>query len=248
MIDFHCHIDLYPNPKQIVELIDKSGCYVLSVTTTPKAWAKTNLLSKGRTRIRTALGLHPQIAHERLNELSLFDYLIKETKYVGEVGLDGSPELKQHQMAQLQAFEHILRVSTSAGGRILSVHSRKAEDQVLDVLANYPDAGIPVLHWFSGTQKQLQRAVSMGCWFSVGPAMIRSKNGRGLVQMMPKDRILLESDGPFVKISNRPALPTDTEGVIKELHKIWSMTIQETREILISTFRNLSQIGNDYNL
>ena len=42
----------------------------------------------------------------------------------------------------------------------------------MDVLARHSDAGVPVLHWFSGTKAELQRAVAMGCWFSVGPAMV----------------------------------------------------------------------------
>ncbi|MDD2735207.1 MAG: TatD family hydrolase [Desulfuromonadaceae bacterium] len=244
MIDFHCHIDLYPDPNKIIELCDKSGIYVLSVTTTPKAWAKTNALSKGHNRIRTALGLHPQIAHERLNELSLFDRLVSETKYIGEVGLDGSPELKQHLQAQLQAFEHILKSSSRAGGKIFSIHSRKAENLVLDTLASFPDAGVPVLHWFSGTKKQLQRAIDMGCWFSVGPAMIRSVSGKSLVQQMPKDRVLMESDGPFVKVFNRAALPTDTELVKKELGLIWSLTGKETDQILLNSFDTICKLGH----
>lgn len=245
MIDFHCHIDLYPDPKKVVELIDEAKIYVLSVTTTPKAWSKTNLLSKGKPRIRTALGLHPQIAHERLNELGLFDRLINETKYVGEVGLDGTSEYKFHLPAQLQAFKHILRTSTHAGGKILSVHSRKAENEVLDTLGLFPDAGITVLHWFSGPQKQLKRAIDMGCWFSVGPAMIRSMNGKSLVQIMPKDRILLESDGPFVNISNRPALPTDMELVARELGLLWSLSVNEVKQIIMNNFNTICKIGHD---
>lgn len=246
MIDFHCHLDLYPNPLKVIEIIDSAGCYVLSVTTTPKAWAKTNLLSKGRSKIRTALGLHPQIAHQRINEIPLFQYLIRETKYVGEVGLDGGADLKQHQTAQLTVFREILRISAKAGGKILSVHSRKAESQVLDTLAGFPDAGLPVLHWFTGSKKELQRAIDMGCWFSVGPAMIKSKNGKSIVRVIPKERILLESDGPFVKINNRSALPTDTELVINELQKLWGIPKVEVNQILFQSFRNLCKIGNDY--
>src|SRR5437868_5038347 len=47
-------------------------------------------------RIRTALGLHPQLAHERKSELALFDALLPKTDYVGEIGLDGSPEYRPH--------------------------------------------------------------------------------------------------------------------------------------------------------
>lgn len=243
MIDFHCHLDLYPDPKKVIELCDKYGMYVLSVTTTPKAWPKTNALIKGRRRIRTALGLHPQVAHERLNELALFDFLLDETKYVGEVGLDGSPELKQHFPAQVQVFEHILSSSSRVGGKIFSIHSRKAENVVLDTLARFPDAGIPVLHWFTGNKGQLQRAIDMGCWFSVGPAMIQSTRGKSLVKLMPKDRILMESDGPFVKVSNRAALPTDTELVKKELGLIWALTKNETEKLLLNSFERLCTLG-----
>lgn len=75
MIDFHCHLDLYPNPAKIIAEADAAGIYVLSVTTTPKAWRETARLAKGMKRIRTAVGLHPQIAHERLQELALFEEL-----------------------------------------------------------------------------------------------------------------------------------------------------------------------------
>ena len=43
-------------------------------------------------RIRVALGLHPQLAHERRTEIDLFDSLLQNSRYVGEIGLDGGPE------------------------------------------------------------------------------------------------------------------------------------------------------------
>jgi len=76
MIDFHAHLDLYPDPAGAVELCRQSGTYVLSVTTTPSAWLGIKRLAKGSPRIRTALGLHPQVAHQRKRELSLFDTLL----------------------------------------------------------------------------------------------------------------------------------------------------------------------------
>jgi len=239
VIDFHCHIDLYENPARVIDLCAKSGTYVLSVTTTPKAWPKTNALIKSTKRIRTALGFHPQVVHERMNELSLFDYLLDQTKYIGEVGLDGSPEFKQHFPAQAMAFEHILKSSSRSGGKIISIHSRKAENEVLDALTRFPAAGIPVLHWFTGNNVQLQKAMDMGCWFSVGPAMIRSKKGRILIGLMPRNRILTESDGPFVKVNNRAALPTDMDIVAKELGKIWALPIKETKHFLLNSFEKL---------
>src|SRR4051794_11064746 len=96
MIDFHCHLDLYPDPHAVARACVERGLYVLSVTTTPSAWIGTEALAGGAARIRTALGLHPQLAHQRKGELVQFEHRISETRYVGEIGLDGAPEFKQH--------------------------------------------------------------------------------------------------------------------------------------------------------
>ena len=158
-VDLHCHLDLYPDAALAAKKCGESGAYVLSVTTTPKAWRGTVRLAQGHDRIRTALGLHPQIAHERIGELALFDALLPETRYVGEVGLDGSPECKPHWREQVRVFDHVLASAAQAGGRIITIHSRRAATDVLDALARPPDAGVPILHWFSGTKAELLRAI-----------------------------------------------------------------------------------------
>ena len=84
-IDMHCHLDLYPEPLKVAEKCKQQGIYVLSVTTTPKAWEGTCRLAEGAQRIRTALGLHPQIAHQRFRELDFLDLINQESKYVGEI-------------------------------------------------------------------------------------------------------------------------------------------------------------------
>jgi len=131
VIDFHCHLDLYPDPAGVIDDCRRRGLYVLCVTTTPTAWKGTSALAEHAPRIRTALGLHPQLAHERRGELPLFDELLPQIHYVGEVGLDGAPESRPHWHAQVAVFEHILATCSAAGGRIMSLHSRRASDAVL---------------------------------------------------------------------------------------------------------------------
>ena len=126
MIDFHCHLDLYPDPAAIRDECVKRGLYILSVTTTPSAWKGTSALANHTERIRTALGLHPQLAHERQNELPLFDSLLSETRYVGEIGLDGDPQFRRYWDSQVSVFEYVLMKCCEAGGRIMSLHSRRA--------------------------------------------------------------------------------------------------------------------------
>src|ERR1700733_812772 len=239
MIDFHCHLDLYPDPRALLEECERDGIYLLSVTTTPSAWRGTAALAEGAKRIRTALGLHPELAHERHSELALFDHLLPEARYVGEIGLDRTPGTQDRWEAQTSAFRHILRSCEAGGGRIMSIHSRRAAGPVLDQLEAFPRAGVPILHWFSGTYSELDRAIRLGCWFSVGPAMLRAERGRMLATRMPRDRVLTESDGPFAQGDGRPLVPSDVNLAGRELGKIWRADEQETNATLLDNLRRL---------
>lgn len=224
MIDFHCHLDLYPDPHALADECRRRGLYVLSVTTTPSAWEGTRKLARRGDRIRTALGLHPQIAHERRGELPLFDKLLAGTQYVGEIGLDGSPELRAQWETQLAVFDHILQACAEAGGRIMSIHSRRAAGHVLDGLETHPRAGTAILHWFSGSARELDRAIALGCWFSVGPAMLNGERGRRLAAKMPRERVLTETDGPFAQIRGESLKPWHAREAVVALGRLWGQS------------------------
>lgn len=241
MIDFHCHLDLYPDPHGVARSCAERGLYVLSVTTTPSAWAGTAALASGAKRIRTALGLHPQLAHQRKGELPLFERLIGETRYVGEIGLDGAPEFKRCWEDQTLVFARALDVCRAAGGRVLSLHSRRAATAVLDAIEARPGVGTPILHWFSGTNRELSRAINLGCWFSVGPGMLRGEKGRELARRMPAERLLTESDGPFAQVDGRAAWPWEAANAIGELAKLWDRSPADIERQLLSNLRRLGE-------
>jgi TatD DNase family protein len=239
VIDFHCHLDLYPNPQAVRDECVRRGLYILSVTTTPSAWNGTSALASDAARIRTALGLHPQLAHERKKELAIFDSLLPEAKYVGEIGLDGAPEFRAHWQSQVTVFEHILSKCGAAGGRILSLHSRRASRAVLDYLGKYPQAGTPVLHWFSGSLRDLDHAIKIGCWFSVGPAMLASEKGRALAARMPRDRMLTESDGPFAQVNDAAIMPWQVVDAMPNLADLWRVSEAKAQQTILDNFRRL---------
>lgn len=239
MIDFHCHLDLYPDPAGVIDDCRRRGLYVLSVTTTPTAWKGTSALAEHAPRIRTALGLHPQLAHERRGELPLLDELLPQIHYVGEIGLDGAPEFRPHWHAQIAIFEHILATCSAAGGRIMSLHSRRASSAVLDCVRAFPNAGTFVLHWFSGSARDLDRAIKLGCWFSVGPAMLKGESGRALVARMPRERVLTETDGPFAQLDGAAVLPWQADLAINELSVLWSLPRGTVDQLLLANLRRL---------
>lgn len=232
MIDFHCHLDLFPNPKAVADELERRRVGVLSVTTTPSAWAGTTRLAKGRSMIRTALGFHPELAGARYRELELFDRLLPETRFVGEVGLDGSPQQRSSWESQILVFDHVLTSCEQARGKILSVHSRRAATQVMDCLDRHPGLDKIILHWFSGTKPELRRAVERGCWFSVGPAMLAGARGRSLVSEIATDRLLVETDGPFAQKDHRPLRPWDVTDAIDCLADLWETTRQRAAQVV----------------
>lgn len=240
MIDFHCHLDLYQERGAIVRECAARGMYVLSVTTTPSAWHGTSALTRDVPRIRTALGLHPQLAHERKGELDLFERLLPSARYVGEIGLDGAPEFRGFRADQEHVFGRILELCRDAGGRVMSIHSRRAASTVLDVLSGSPGAGVAVLHWFSGSPRERDRASGAGCWFSVGRPMLETKSGRALVEGMPRDRVLTESDGPFAQVSGRPSVPWDVASTVDAMADLWSVEPDVLRRTLSENLRRLA--------
>jgi TatD DNase family protein len=239
MIDFHAHLDLYPNPQAVATECSNQGIYVLSVTTTPSAWSGTSALAKPGSRIRTALGLHPQLAHQRKSELDMFNANLPDAQYVGEIGLDGAPEFRKHWDDQLTVFNHILQECSLAGGRVMSIHSRRATAEVLDRLEAFPNAGVPILHWFSGNKRDLERAISLDCWFSVGPAMLIAKKSRDLVSHIPHERILTETDGPFAQVDGRSAMPWDAQRAVVFLADFWGMPVEGVEHELGNNLRIL---------
>ena len=139
---------------------------------------------------------------------------------------------------QQAVFKTILRRSKELGGKVLSIHSRRAA-AVLILLSSETDYGTAVLHWFSGSLKEMRLAVEIGCWFSIGPAMLRSNKGKELVSEMPRERILTESDGPFARLGNSPVKPFDILLAEKEIASIWQLPLDQTQTQLGRNFSSL---------
>ncbi|WP_367280326.1 Qat anti-phage system TatD family nuclease QatD [Sulfuricaulis sp.] len=239
MIDFHCHLDLYPHPDSVLARVVREKVYVLAVTTTPLAWSGTRRLVGDAPRVRVALGLHPQVVAERHAEIDLLCSLVPETPYIGEIGLDGSESCAASFGLQQKILEKALSACTVHGGRIISLHSRRASREVLDAIEKYPNCGTPVLHWFSGSLKELKRAIQLGCWFSVGPAMLQSERGSRLAAAMPRERLLTETDGPFAKTSSGPLMPWNAKDAERELAKLWGCREEIVNSTLNANLRRL---------
>jgi TatD DNase family protein len=211
----------------------------MSVTTTSSAWGGTIKVAGDCNSIKTAIGLHPQLAHERYKELSLLQSILPQTRFVGEIGLDGGPTFKKYYDKQLDVLRKILETVRCGDPKVFSIHSRYATGAVIDEIKGIN--GIPILHWFTGTKTELKKALDIGCYFSFGPVQLSTKKGIELGQLVPKDRLLTETDGPFTNNNQGPVYPWDIPACYHTIAKLWNCNVLEV-EAQIE--KNLSSVLN----
>jgi len=241
LVDFHCHLDLYANFTDILCECERLGIFTLAVTTTPKAWPRNYELTRKTRNIRAALGFHPQLVNERAHEFLEWQRYLPEARFVGEVGLDASPRFYKSFEIQKRVFEAILINCADSGGKILSVHSVRAVTAVLDLIEAHllPARSKIVLHWFSGSRSEAQRAIDLGCYFSVNIEMLKSDKGRNLVYLLPKNRLLTETDGPFVRKNNEPVKPFDVAEVVEGLALLHELPSETMSGVIIENLYRL---------
>lgn len=239
MIDAHCHIDLYNNPVEVAWECEKAGMYVLGMTNLPSHFEMgyPHLLSF--KKVRLALGMHPLHAESHKKELPRFTRNLSKTSYVGEIGLDFSREGYSTKEIQLETFEKILR-TLSGMKKIISLHSRRAEKEVLRLLIEH-NIPLAIFHWYSGPVGLVDEIIHAGYYFSVNPAMIRSANGQSIIGKIPLERILTESDGPFIDIDNRPIRPKDVKGVLHYISEVRNIPVTEVEQKIEGNFMTLVQ-------
>lgn len=240
-VDFHCHVDLYNDHEALIAECDRERVATLAVTTTPKAWPRNRELTQHSPYVRVGLGLHPQLVAEREGELPLFERYLPDTRYVGEIGLDAGPRFYRSFEAQERVFERILRACAEHGDKILSVHSVRTAGKVLGHLerARSLERGRVILHWFTGTSAEARRALEMGCYFSVNEEMLRSQKHRKLIAALPLERLLTETDGPFVQRDGSPIRPRQVVLAVEEIAAVHGLAPDLAAKAILNNLKRL---------
>lgn len=200
LIDCHCHFDRLQNPQAFLYENELKGNYTIGMTNTPRHFQIGFPHVKSCRFIRLALGFHPQAIEEIYPQLSLFKELVSNTSYIGEVGLDYSPNFIVTKKRQIECFEEICR-TLSGKNKITSIHSLRAESDIVSILSNY-SINTPVFHWYSGPLKLIPSILNIGGYFSINEAMTLSKHGQEIIRKIPIERMLTETDSPYNLKSN----------------------------------------------
>jgi TatD DNase family protein len=243
LIDAHFHFDLFNDPAEVLAEIEARRVRTIAVTNAPSVFHHTLNFSRRSRYLIPAVGLHPELVATHGREVDSMWPLLDQTRFVGEVGLDYVTTDRENRATQRDVFSKIVERCAAYGDRVLTIHSRRSAPDIIAIVgSDYP--GRIILHWFSGSRRDLDRALASGFYFSVGPAMVRSKNGISLLSAMPRDRVLTETDGPFVQTGGRPARPQDVASVVEAISEVWDVSSDEARATISRNFDALVSRGD----
>ncbi len=199
MTDVHIHLS---DPEYLADLesiliaMEKMKIKACCVSMDNASSRTTLELSKQSQLILPFIGIHPEKADDDL--VSMVEIIEKNSKNIigiGEIGLDKTYVSDTDGFSrQVLVFQKMLSLAEKLN-KPVSIHSRKTLDEIFSILPSYSIKGI-LLHWFSGSKKQLQKAMDLDCFVSYGPAMIYSEDKQVLLSLTNLDKILLETDGP----------------------------------------------------
>jgi TatD DNase family protein len=231
LVDTHCHINFFKNAGDIALECEKRKVHTIYVTTLPSQFDETFKYVKSLKYIYPSLGFHCLESNYNLEkEKEIFLKHVKNTKFIGEIGLDFSKRAVKSKEEQIELFEFVLQhINTNES--ILNIHSSSAEDEVLDMLVKY-NVKKAIFHWYSGKIGTLNKILDCGYYFSVNEFMCKSKKGQNIISKLPRNRILVETDAPFIK----NVLPYKNETAYAYLSKHWDMSILNVHKLVYKNF------------
>lgn len=206
LIDTHAHLDFPQFQKDLDQVLDRarqSGvAAVINVGTDMRSSERSVELSRKYPWISASVGIHPHGAsHVQENWLEKLAILAQSGNVlaIGETGLDFyrnlSPKINQEKL-----FREHLRLACKVEKPVI-IHSREAHSQTLTIVKEEDlPAKVGVMHCFSGDRHWAEAFLNLGFYISIaGPVTYpRSHDLRDLLKFIPADRLLLETDAPYL--------------------------------------------------
>jgi len=243
LVDSHCHLD-FPDfdadRDQIVARAREAGVgTMVTISTRVMKFATIRVIAERYERIYCSIGTHPHNAHEEL-DVTTGDLvrIAADPKVVaiGEAGLDYHYDNSPREAQREGFLRHIAAARIT--GLPLVIHAREADDDIGDILeAETGKGAFPfLLHCFSSGARLAERALALGGYVSFSGILTfkRSDDIRAVAASAPLDRLLVETDAPYLAPvphrgqRNEPAYVRDTAQVLADVRGVSLEAIAET--------------------
>jgi TatD DNase family protein len=251
IVDSHCHLD-YPGLAEdeagVIERAKAAGVgTMVHIAAKRSGWPVGIALAERRAEVFCAVGVHPHEAgKEGLDDPAPLIELAAHPRVVaiGESGLDYFYDLSPRDRQAASFRTHIAAARTT--GLPLIVHTRDADDDTMALLEDEMavDAFTGVIHCYSSSRHLAQRAVAAGLYLGLGGILTFKKSDelRATVRDLPLDRLLLETDAPYlapVPVRGRTNEPAYTAHVAKALAEVRGLPVAEVERATTANFRRL---------
>ena len=250
MIDSHCHLDHEPLYENINEIIQRSKnvgiTKLLTICTNIDSFQNIKKIINIDPIIYGTFGIHP---HEADKNLISKSEIIENSKFsdkiigIGETGLDFfyNNSIKKN---QIESFENHINACLELNLPLI-VHSRSAENETFNVLNNYKNSEIKILmHCFTGTLEFAKKLMDFNCFFSASGIITfkNSSNLRDTFEFIPNDKIIIETDSPFlapVPMRGKKNEPSFIKYTLDQLAKIKKSTLDNMDKTTTDNFNTL---------
>jgi len=231
LVDSHCHLDFPVFSTELDAIVVRARAAsverIVTISTRVRQQAELLAIAERFPEVFCSVGTHPHYAHEEL-DVTTADLAARSRAAnvvaLGEAGLD-----YHYDNSPREAQERGFRTHIAAAREIglpLVIHSREADDDTARILEEEMGKGAftAVLHCFTGGRDLARRAVALGHFVSF-TGILTFKNSdtlRAIAAELPADRILVETDAPYLAPGklrgkrNEPAYVVETAKVLAE--------------------------------
>ncbi len=237
LVDSHCHLDdkqFDGDRDAVIQRAREAGLkWMLAIGTGdgPPDLGVAVRLAESNPFILASVGVHPNDSAKVVGDATFEDleYTLRHHKVaaVGEIGLDYHWGVSRE--IQVPVFERQLRIAEAVRKPVI-IHTRDAWKDTMDILrGHWADSGLPcVMHCFTGDVEQARECIDLGFYLAFGGVTTFPKASaiREAAAMTPNDRLLLETDSPYLAPvpyrgkRNEPAYVAHTARMIAEVRGV----------------------------
>ncbi|MEP1206399.1 MAG: TatD family hydrolase [Rhizobiaceae bacterium] len=252
LVDSHCHLDFPQFADELDDVVQRARDVgigrMVTICTRVRKFDQVLAVAERFDDIFCSVGTHPHNADEEL-DITADDLIRLATAHdkvvaIGEAGLDYHYD-KSPREAQAQGFRTHIAAARETGLPLV-IHARSADDDMMAILREETRAGAfpAILHCFSSGRELAECGIELGLTVSFSGILTfkNSQDIRDIARDMPRDRVLVETDAPYLAPvpnrgrTNEPAFVADTARVLGE---VWEMDEADVRRQTTQNFFNL---------
>jgi TatD DNase family protein len=246
LIDTHCHLDFPEFDEDRDEVIRRAKSagigYIINIGSSLLGSKKALELSQQYDFIYATVGIHPHESDKFDDEVRAgIEKLVREDKVVaiGETGLDYYKNYSKTENQKI-LFRYLVKLAKDLALPLV-IHNREAEEDTLNILSGVLPIKA-VVHCFSGDENFLKKCLDLGFFisFTCNITYKKAKDLRTLVKLTPLDRLMLETDAPFLPpegFRGKRNEPAYVKFIAEEVARIKEVGLEEVAGITTDNAR-----------